>query len=538
MKEYSCKVLDKSETSLRAIMEGAIKKYWDRSVYSDHGTDIHYTYGDLAKEVARLHDFYRANGIKPGDKVALCGKNSSNWAVVMVSFLTYGCVGVPILADFHADQILNILDHSETKIFFCAPNWYEVLKDQVKVPIYCLSELPTDKTTNCDLTAETLKYEREDSEALALLNYTSGSTGNSKGVMLPYRVLWSNTIFADERLNADPCGDLVSLLPAAHMYGYAFEFLYEFCIGYHVHFLSKAPSPTYLLQVFAEVKPDLIISVPLIIEKLVAGIIVPKLQAPETQALLANPATRDAVYAKFSQTLLTLLGGKVQEAVIGGASFRKDIEDVLVKLKFPFTVGYGMTECGPIITYQHHDKFAPGSCGVPAPRMEVKILSPDPKNIPGEIVTRGINVMIGYYKNPEATAEAIDADGWLHTGDLATMDDDENVFIRGRKKNLLLGANGQNIYPEEIEESITSHSVFDETVVVQRGEKLTALVYVSDDTLAKAGLTREELNSKLDEMRNTVNEFLPKFANITGFEVQDKEFEKTPKRNIKRYLYL
>lgn len=538
MKEYSTYVLDKTQGSMRELIENAIKKNWADSAYSDFGTDIHYTYADVAKEVARLHDFYRANGIMPGDKVGLCGKNSSNWAVVMISFLTYGCVGVPILADFHADQVLNIVDHSESKLLFCAQNWYETLKDDIKVPIYSLSSLPTDKATHNDMQASDVNYGREDGDALALINYTSGSTGNSKGVMLQYHVLWSNTIFADERFRAEPHGDLVSLLPAAHMYGYAFEFLYEFCIAKHVHFLSKAPSPSYLLQVFAEVRPDIVISVPLIIEKLVSGIILPKMRTPEVQAMLADPAQKDAILAKLSETLLGLLGGRVKEVVIGGASFSKEIEEVLVALKFPFTVGYGMTECGPIITYQHHTQFAPGSCGIAAPRMEVKIDSPDPKNIPGEIITRGINLMVGYYKNPEATAEAIDKDGWLHTGDLATMDDDGNVFIRGRKKNLLLGANGQNIYPEEIEDAIKSHSVFDEIVVVQRGEKLTALAYVSDDSLQKAGITREELAGKLDEMRNAVNEYLPKFANITGFEVREQEFEKTPKRNIKRYLYL
>ena len=523
---------------MRGLLENAIKKYWNDSVYTDQGTEIHYTYAELAKEITRLHDFYRANGIMPGDKVGLCSKNSSNWAVVMISFLTYGCVGVPILADFHADQILNIVDHSESKMLFCSQSWYEELKDQIKVPIISLNNLPTDKTTHNNLKAEDISFVREDKEELAIINYTSGSTGNSKGVMLPYRVLWSNAIFADERFRREERCELVSLLPAAHMYGYAFEFLYEFCIGCHVHFLSKAPSPTYLLQIFAEVRPHFIISVPLIIEKLVAGIILPKLRAPEMQAKLADPSASEVIYSQFRDQLLALLGGRVSEAVIGGASFSKDIEEVLVKMKFPFTVGYGMTECGPIISYQTWDKFAPSSCGVPAPRMEVKIDSPDPANIPGEIITRGLNVMIGYYKNPEATAEAVDKDGWLHTGDLATMDANENIFIRGRKKNMLLGANGQNIYPEEIEDAINTHSIFEETVVVQRGEKLVALVYVSDDTLAKAGIERTELMGKLDDMRNDVNQYLPKFANITGFEVQAQEFEKTPKRNIKRYLYL
>lgn len=537
MKEYSCKVLDKSEASLRAIIEGAIKKYWDTSVYSDHGTDIHYTYSDLAKEVARLHDFYRANGIMPGDKVALCSKNCSNWAVVMISFLSYGAVAVPILSDFHANQILNIVEHSESKLLFCSQTWYDQLKDDIKVPIISLNALPTDKSTHNDLKVEDVHYERENPEDLCLLNYTSGSTGNSKGVMLPYRVLWSNVIFADERFQQEPGEKLVSLLPAAHMYGYAFEFLYEFCIGIHVYFLSKAPSPTYLMQVFGDVKPNFIISVPLIIEKIAQGMMA-RLKDPEIQAKMAIPGAKEVILAQIREKFIELLGGNINTVIIGGASFSKEVEDFLLSIKFPVTVGYGMTECGPIISYQDWRLFSPGSCGIPAPRMEVKIDSPDPANIPGEIICRGTNVMLGYYKNPEATAEAIDKDGWLHTGDLATMDAAENIYIRGRKKNLLLGANGQNIYPEEIESAININTIFEETVVVQRGEKLVALVYVSDDTLNKAGIAREALDGQLDDIRNAVNEHLPKFANITGFEVQEHEFEKTPKRNIKRYLYL
>lgn len=538
MVEYPSFILDKTEGSLRGLIENAVKKYWDAPVYSDYGTDTKYTYADLAREIAALHDFYRANGIKPGDKVALCGKNSSAWAIVMTSFLTYGCVGVPILADFHVDNVLNILEHSESKMLFAAQNWFDTLNGQVNIPMYSLSALPTDASKYAGLTADAIKYEREDSEELALINYTSGSTGNSKGVMLPYRVLWSNTIFADERIHFPEYCNLVSLLPAAHMYGYAFEYLYELCIGFHVHFLTKAPSPTYLLQVFADVHPELIISVPLIIEKIVAGFFLPKLKTPEVQAMIATPEGKAAVYGQMRAKMHELFGGKVVEAVIGGASFSRECEDFLKAIEFPFTVGYGMTECGPIITFQNWDKFAPQSCGIAAPRMDVKIDSPDPANVPGEIITKGINLMIGYYKNPEETAKAVDKDGWLHTGDLATMDAEGNIFIRGRKKNMLLGANGQNIYPEEIEDSINTHSIFDETVVVQRGEKLVALVYVSDDTLARAGVTREELNGKLDAMRNEVNEYLPKFANITGFEIQDQEFAKTPKRNIKRYLYL
>lgn len=537
MTEYSTYILDKTEGSLRLILEDAFKKYWNMDAYTDHGTDIHYTYETLAKEVIRLHDFYRANGIMPGDKVALCSKNCSNWAVVMISFLTYGAVAVPILSDFHANQILNIVEHSESKLLFCSQSWYDQLKDNIKVPIISLNALPTDKNTHCDLKAEDIHFEREDSEDLCLLNYTSGSTGNSKGVMLPYRVLWSNVIFADERFRQDPCEKLVSLLPAAHMYGYAFEFLYEFCIGIHVHFLSKAPSPTYLMQVFADVKPHFIISVPLIIEKIAQGMML-RLKAPEIQEKMAIPGAKEVVLAQIREKFIELLGGRINTVIIGGASFSKEVENFLLSIKFPVTVGYGMTECGPIISYQDWHLFSPGSCGIPAPRMEVKIDSPDPAIIPGEIICRGTNVMLGYYKNPEATAEAIDKDGWLHTGDLATMDAAENIYIRGRKKNLLLGANGQNIYPEEIESTINIQTIFDETVVVQRGEKLVALVYVSDDTLAKAGLTREALEGQLDDIRNAVNEHLPKFANITGFEIQANEFEKTPKRNIKRYLYL
>lgn len=538
MKEYSSYLLSKEGGSLREIIENAIKKYWSNPAYSDFGTEIEYSFGEVARQIACLHDYYRANGIMPGDKVALCSKNCSNWSVSMLSFLTYGCVGVPILADFHADQVANIVEHSDSKLLICSTNWYNTLQGTVKVPMIDINNLPTNSDKYNNITPADVNYGKEDPEAIALINYTSGSTGNSKGVMLAYRVLWSNTIFADERLRMGENGRLVSLLPAAHMYGYAFEFLYEFCIGCHDYFLSKAPSPSYLMQVFAAVKPTIIVSVPLIIEKVVTGTIFPKLRTPEMQAKLAIPGVKEVVYKQVRDQLVGAFGGEFIEAIIGGASFSKEVEDFLVAIKFPFTVGYGMTECGPIICYQHWDKFAPSSCGVPAPRMEVEIDSKDPEHIPGEIITRGINVMSGYYKNPEATAEAIDKDGWLHTGDLATMDAEGNVFIRGRKKSMYLGANGQNIYPEEVEDTINSYSIFDENVVAQRGEKLVAMVYVSDDTLQKAGKTREEVMNSLDEIRNEINTHLPKFANITTLEVRDTEFEKTPKRNIKRYLYL
>lgn len=529
------------DNSLLDIFERTLKENWDYPAYTDYGTDTNYTYGDVAKNIARMHAIFKKIGIQPGDKIALCDKNSSNWAISFIAILSYGTVAVPILSDFHIDQIQNIYKHSESRLMICSTKTAKAtgIKDVMDIEDLTLINSDMNFTIDefKDMKPEDVKFFREDPEGLALISYTSGSTGRSKGVMLPYRSIWSNVIFADEVLGLPKHCNTMAILPMAHMYGFAFDFMYEFCIGCHVHFLTKTPSPAIVIKAFGEVKPAIVIAVPLIIEKIVTGKVFPILRTTKMRALTKIPVLKNVIYNKIRQQLVDAFGGEFYEVIVGGAAFSKEVEEFLAKIKFPYTVGYGMTECGPILAYEDWNKFAKGSCGKQAPRMTLKIDSNDPQNKPGEILAKGMNTMLGYYKNPEETAEAIDQEGWLHTGDLGTIDKEGNVFIRGRKKTMLLGANGQNIYPEEIEDTILSNTIFDECVVVQRGEKLVALVYVSDESLKTQGLERTSLNGNLDEYKRNVNPLLPKFANITNFEVQDQEFEKTPKRSIRRYLY-
>lgn len=530
-----------TDTSLLDIAERSIKNNWNQYAYTDYGTDNTYTYGDVAKEIARLHALYKKIGVQPGEKIALCDKNSSHWAISFISVLTYGATAVPILADFHIEQIQNIYKHSESRLLICSMKTAKATGIKDVLDIEDLKLINSDIDINIEdfrnLTPEDIHYFREDPEGVALISYTSGSTGRSKGVMLPYRSIWSNVIFADEVLGLPNGCNTMAILPMAHMYGFAFDFIYEFSIGCHVHYLTKTPSPAILIKAFNEVKPAIVIAVPLVIEKIVTGKVFPILKTPKMRALVKMPIIRNIVYNKIRQQLTNAFGGEFYEVIIGGAAFSKEVEGFLAKIKFPYTVGYGMTECGPILGYEDWNNFKKGSCGKAAPRMTLKIDSEDPEHKAGEILARGTNVMLGYYKNPEETAEAIDADGWLHTGDLGTIDKEGNIFIRGRKKTMLLGANGQNIYPEEIEDVILSQTIFEECVVVQRGEKLVALVYISDEALAKHHLDRHSLDKNLDEYKKQANAALPKFANIIGFEVQDQEFEKTPKRSIRRYLY-
>ena len=533
--------------SVMRMLEQTIRENWDMPAFSDYGTDVKFTYKDVAREFTRLHEYFRSQGLKPGDHIAICGKNSSRWAIAYLSALTFGAVTVPILQDFNGEQIINILEHSESKLLICPDDIKNKMlkaqeqdaslagknKELILLDVNTIGKVPYDMP----FAQADVHYFDDQEDDLAMLSYTSGSTGHSKGVMLAYRTIWSNISFADEKLGLRPHSNVVSLLPMAHMYGFAFEFMYEFCIGSHIHYLTKAPSPTVLLKVFADVKPDIIIAVPLIIEKIVQGKVFPVLRAIQMRSLLMLPIVRGFIYRKIRKQLKNVFGGNFYEVVVGGAAFNSEVETFLKRIKFPYTVGYGMTECGPIICYRDYKSFAKTSCGEPAPRMEVKILSSDPKNVPGEIVTRGMNVMLGYYKNEDATAEAIDQDGWLHTGDLGTMDEDNNVFIRGRAKNMLLGSNGQNIYPEEIEEKLTGYALVDECVVVQRGDKLVGLVYTSDDTLQRHGMNREDFEEQLDRYRRHINKMLPAFCALSSLESRSEEFEKTPKRNIRRFLY-
>ena len=545
------------DTSLMKIIEGTLKENWSSKAFTDYGikVELEYTYQEVAQHIARFHLLFEELGIKPGDRIAICDKNSSNWSISLLSTLTYGAVAVPILNDFNLEQIENIYEHSESSLFFCSNRVFTEAERLNKARMINVADFKPfagdkvmlDAIENAEkkynakfpngMQPSDVCYKAEDPEALTLLSYTSGSTGNSKGVMIPNRALWSNILFADAALALEQGSRILSLLPLAHMYGFSFEFLYEFCIGCHVHFLTKAPSPKILLGAIAAVRPSLLVAVPLIIEKIVRGRVFPLLQTPRMKFMLSIPGLRNIVHSKIRQQILKAFGGNIYEVVVGGAPLNKEVGDFLARINFPITVGYGMTECAPIICYEDWKYFAKGSCGKQVPRMEVKIDSPDPHNVAGEIICKGMNVMLGYYKNPEATAEAIDADGWLHTGDLGTIDRQGNVFIRGRKKNMLLGANGQNIYPEEIEDKVLSYTPFDECVVVQRGEKLVCLAYITDAAVEAKGISREEVAKNIDQIRNDVNAVLPKYANISEFEIRNEEFIKTPKKNIKRYLY-
>ena len=540
MAKAKTRIFTPSDTSIIGMMENTLKKNWTRPCVTNYGTGESYTYGDVAKMIARLHQLFRQLDIEPGNKIALCDKNNAHWAISFFAAFSYGAVVVPILSEFSIDQIQNIYEHSDSSLIICGEKYAKGLKARIlNISDFTMKDEPLaiDMTAFTDLKPDDVSYFRERPDDLAMLSYTSGSTGRSKGVMLPYRSIWSNCHFADEVLDFMPGDNTLSILPLAHLYGFAYDFFFAFTIGCHIHFLTKTPSPHVVIKAFGEIKPVVVIVVPLILEKIVQKQIFPILRTRHIRALTAIPMLRQVVYRQIRNKLYSALGGNFYECIIGGAAFNKEVEDFLHQIRFPYTVGYGMTECGPIIGYEDKHIFAKGSCGKPAPRMEVKIDSADPQNQPGEILAKGTNVMLGYYKNEEETLQAIDEEGWLHTGDLGTIDKQGNIFIRGRKKTMLLGANGQNVYPEEIEDVIATHTIFEESVVVQRGEKLVALVYISAPALEHHGLTRDTLMQELDTYKRHINSFLPAFANIAAIEVQEQEFEKTPKRSIRRYLY-
>ena len=519
-------------------------------------------YHDVARKIEKLHIMFESSGVVKGDKIALCGRNSASWAVAFLATLTYGAVAVPILHEFTADQIHNIVNHSEAKLLFVG-DYVATIIDQTKmpnlegiiyIPDYSLVISRTDKLTYARehlnemfgkkypkyFRKEHVHYHREESsEELALINYTSGTTGFSKGVMIPYRALWSNYDFAMAVIgkkikNGD---NVISILPMAHMYGMAFEFLFEFLIGCHVFYLTRVPSPAIIAAAFAEVKPAIIIAVPLVIEKIIRKKVFPKIQNNRMRLLLNMPIVSKKVNEKICQQVTNAFGGNFYEIIVGGAAFNQEVEQFLKRIEFPYTVGYGATECAPIICYADYQEFVPGSCGKPVVHMEVKIDSPDSENVPGEILARGLNVMLGYFKNEEATAQALDEDGWYHTGDLGLMDADGNVFIKGRSKNMLLGASGQNIYPEEIEDKLNSLAMVNESVVVQRGEKLVGLVHPDYDEAATMRLNDADLENIMEQNRQELNATQPPYCRLSAIEIVREEFEKTPKKSIKRYLY-
>ena len=548
-------------TSFNEIIEKCIIDNWDLDALTDY-KGITLQYHDVARKIEKLHIMFENSGVQRGDKIALCGRNSAHWAVAFLATLTYGAVAVPILHEFTPEQIHNIVNHSESKILFVGDivgtqvdaTKMPSLEGIINIPDYSLALSRTDKLTYARehlnelygrkfpkyFRREHVKYYHEQRpDELALINYTSGTTGFSKGVMIPYRALWGNYDFAVHVLGkVINRGDrVISILPMAHMYGMAFEFIFEFLYGCHIYYLTRIPSPAIIAQAFAEVRPQIIIAVPLIIEKIIRKKVFPKIQSGKVRLLRNIPIINKKVEEKICDQVKQAFGGRFYEIIIGGAAFNQEVEQFLHRINFPYTVGYGATECAPIICYSDYQTFVPGSCGRAVIHMEVKIDSPDPANVPGEILARGTNVMLGYYKNEEATRQTIDNEGWYHTGDLGTMDAYGNVFIKGRSKNMLLGASGQNIYPEEIEDKLNSLPLVVESVVVQRDTKLVGLVYPDYDEAKNLGFATSDIEAQMQQNLQDLNLVQPAYCQLATIEIQDKEFEKTPKKSIKRYLY-
>ena len=547
--------------SFNALIQKSVIDNWDRDALTDYkGQTLQFH--DVARKIEKVHILFENSGIQKGDKIALCGRNSSQWAVAFLATLTYGAIAVPILHEFNAEQIHNIVNHSEARLLFVGdhvatiidPMAMPTLEGIINNPDYSLMISRTDKLTYARehlnelygkkfpkyFRKEHVEYYLEQSpDELAVINYTSGTTGFSKGVMIPYRALWSNYDFACDVLGKTiKAGDkVISMLPMAHMYGMAFEFIFEFLHGCHVFYLNRVPSPAIIAQALAEIKPVIVIAVPLIIEKIIRKKVFPKIQNNRMRLLLQMPVISKKVREMICKEVLKAFGGKMYEVIIGGAALNQEVERFLKRIDFPYTVGYGATECAPIICYSDWHTFAQGSCGRAALHMQVEIDSPDPRRIPGEILTKGSNVMLGYYKNQEATNETIDRDGWYHTGDLGTMDAYGNVYINGRSKNMLLGPSGQNIYPEEIEDKLNSMTLVVESIVVQRDNKLVALVYPDYDEARATNFTVEDIKNIMEQNRNGLNEMLPAYEKISEIILQEQEFEKTPKKSIKRFLY-
>lgn len=544
-----------------AYLQKSIQDNWNLDALTDYqGQTLQYK--DVARKIEKLHILFENSGVVKGDKIALAGRNSANWAVAFIATLTYGAVAVPVLHEFTPEQMHNIVNHSEAKLLFVGDvvattidaTKMPHLEGIIYIPDYSLFLSRTNKLTYARehlnemfgkkypkyFRKEHVKYYMEQTpDELALINYTSGTTGFSKGVMIPYRALWGNLDFAINVLGAHvKSGDpIISILPMAHMYGMAFEFIFEFCCGCHIFFLNRIPSPAIIAQAFAEIKPVIIIAVPLVIEKIIRKKVLPKLQNNTMKLLLNMPIINKKVMQKIREQVYKAFGGNFYEIIIGGAAFNQEVEAFLKHIELPFTVGYGATECAPIIAYSDYKDFVPTSCGRAVVHMEVRINSADPQHIPGEILARGTNVMLGYYKNEEATAAVLDKEGWYHTGDLGLMDSDGNIFIKGRSKNMLLGSNGQNIYPEEIEDKLNSMHLVMESLVVQDGDKLIGLVYPDYEEAKALGHTNEELINLMEQNRQELNAILPVYSKLASFEIREDEFEKTPKKSIKRYLY-
>ena len=540
-------------------IEQSIIQNWDRDALTDY-KGITLQYKDVARKIAKFHLVLESAGIQPGDKIAVCGRNSAHWAVTFLATVTYGAVIVPILHEFKADNIHHIVNHSEAKLLFVGARAWEALDEAAMPllegivvledfePVVCRNEklMEAFEHRNARYGArypmrfrpEHICYRKEESpDELAVINYTSGTTGYSKGVMLPYRSLWSNVDYCREMMRVQPGDHIVSMLPLGHVFGMVYDFLYGFSAGAHLYFLTRMPSPKIIAQSFAEIRPKVISCVPLIVEKIIKKNILPRVDNTIGKLLLRIPIVNDKIKESARKEAMEIFGGQFDEIIIGGAPFNADVERFVKQIGFPYTIAYGMTECGPIICSSRWETLKQASCGKAAARMEVRVDSPDPRNVAGEIVCRGTNTMLGYYKNPEATAQIMDAEGWLHTGDLATMDEDGYVTVRGRSKNMLLTASGQNIYPEEIESKLNNLPYVSESLVVLQNDKLVALVYPDFDEAFAKGLKPEDVPAAMEANRVELNQQLPAYAQISKVKIHFVEFEKTAKKSIIRFMY-
>ena len=550
----------KNIPSFNSYIEKSIIDNWDLDALTDYkGATLQYH--DVARKIEKLHILFENSGVQQGDKIALCGRNSSCWAVAFLATLTYGAVVVPIQHEFTPDQVYNIVNHSESKLLFVGDvvatsidaDQMPDLEGIIYIPDYSIVVSRSEKLTFARehlnemfgkkypkyFRKEHVNYHRDSAEELSMINYTSGTTGFSKGVMIPYRALWGNLdlMFDVIGKNIKRGSNVLSILPMAHMYGQMVEFIAEFSFGNHIFFLTRLPSPSVVAQAFAEVKPAIVVSVPMVIEKIIRKNVFPQVQTPKAKLLMKMPGIGKKVKEYIRNMVMEVMGGNAYEVIVGGAGLNREIEQFLLDINFPITMGYGTTETAPMITFSDYKDFVAGSCGTAVKHMEVKVLSDDPANKPGEIVTRGLNVMHGYYKNEEATKAVIDEDGWFHTGDLATMSEDGHFFIRGRIKNMLLGSNGQNVYPEEIEDKFNSMALVSESLIVQSEDKLVGLVYPDHDEASAMGFSDEDIINIMEQNRLELNAVLPPFSRLAEIRIHNQEFEKTAKKSIKRYLY-
>ena len=546
------------EQSFIALIEQSIKTNWYLNALTDY-KGITLQYRDVARKIEKIHILLENAGIEKGDKIAICGRNSAHWAVTYLAVITYGAVVVPILHEFKADQVHNIVNHSESRLLFVGDQIWENLNEAAMPHLEGIIELkdfgvPVSRSEKlayardhlneifghkfpCRFRPDDISYEKEKSEDLAIINYTSGTTGYSKGVMLPYRSILSNVLYCKEKIGLKAGDSVVSMLPLGHVFGMTFDFLYSFTAGAHLWFLTRMPSPKIIAESFAEIRPRVIACVPLIVEKIFKKNILPKVDNKLGKLLLHVPIISDKIKELIKQKAMEVFGGNFIEIIIGGAPFNAEVEAFLKMIDFPYTIAYGMTECGPIICHSHWTELKLASCGKVAARMEAKVLSPNPSAIAGELVCRGANLMLGYYKNEEATRQVIDTEGWLHTGDMATIDEDGNVFIKGRCKNLLLTSSGQNIYPEEIESKLNNMPYVSESLIILQQDKLVGLIYPDSDDAFAHGLNQSDLVRVMEENRLELNKQLPAFSQIARFKLYPEEFEKTAKKSIKRFLY-